>query len=405
MKSTILSVTQLNTYIKSIIDGDMLLRSLYVVGEISNFTNHYRTGHFYLTLKDESCAVKAVMFASANRRLKFMPENGMKVIVRGRVSVFERDGQYQLYIDDMQPDGLGALNLAFEQLKNKLKAEGMFDEELKKPLPSYPRTIGVVTSQSGAVLHDIRKVAKRRNPAVRIVLFPVQVQGKGAAAEIAAGITFFNVYYPVDVIIEGRGGGSAEDLWAFNEEAVVRAIAASDIPVISAVGHETDFTLSDFAADVRAATPSQAAELAIPDMSGQPEHVKELRIRLDNAADRIISDKRDRFMKLMDSRLFRNPASYLEEKQQRLDLAMSRLDSAASRILSEKRGKAEMLIQKLSVLDPLAVLQRGYGFATDSNGKIVSSVNDTRKGRLLYVQLADGLLRTKVEDIKGGDEL
>ena len=305
----------------------------------------------------------------------------------------------------MEPEGVGGLAIAFEQLKDKLKAEGLFDEELKKPLPSYPRTIGVVTSQSGAVLHDIRKVAKRRNPAVRIVLFPVQVQGKGAAAEIAAGITFFNVYYPVDVIIEGRGGGSAEDLWAFNEEAVVRAIAASDIPVISAVGHETDFTLSDFAADVRAATPSQAAELAIPDMSGQPEHVKELRIRLDNAADRIISDKRDRFMKLMDSRLFRNPASYLEEKQQRLDLAMSRLDSAASRILSEKRGKAEMLIQKLSVLDPLAVLQRGYGFATDSNGKIVSSVNDTRKGRLLYVQLADGLLRTKVEDIKGGDEL
>lgn len=398
------SVSELTKYIKKLFDCEQAFRNVLVRGEISNF-KQYRSGHCYFTLKDADSAIKCVMFKGKFMKLPFSPEDGMQVIAAGHVDVYVQNGVYQLYVENMEPEGVGGLAIAFEQLKDKLKAEGLFNEELKKPLPSYPRTIGVVTSQSGAVLHDIRKVAKRRNPAVRIVLFPVQVQGKGAAAEIAAGITFFNVYYPVDVIIEGRGGGSAEDLWAFNEEAVVRAIAASDIPVISAVGHETDFTLSDFAADVRAATPSQAAELAIPDMSGQPEHVKELRIRLDNAADRIISDKRDRFMKLMDSRLFRNPASYLEEKQQRLDLAMSRLDSAASRILSEKRGKAEMLIQKLSVLDPLAVLQRGYGFATDSNGKIVSSVNDTRKGRLLYVQLVDGLLRTKVEDIKGGDEL
>ena len=259
------TVSQLNTYIRSRMEEDPTLQSLFVVGEISNFTDHYRSGHLYLSLKDEKSVIRAVMFAQYARRLRFRPEDGMKVIARGRVGVYEANGQYQLYIEDMQPDGLGALNLAFEQLKQKLEKEGLFARERKKPLPKYPERIGVITSPTGAAVQDITTILARRFPLAEIVFCPVLVQGEGAAPQIVKALEEMNRRQAADVIILGRGGGSLEDLWAFNEESVARAVAASEIPVISAVGHETDFTICDFAADCRAATPSAAAELAVPD--------------------------------------------------------------------------------------------------------------------------------------------
>ncbi|MGN1418913.1 MAG: exodeoxyribonuclease VII large subunit, partial [Acutalibacteraceae bacterium] len=263
--SAALTVSQINTYIKSIIDYDTNLKNIYVSGEISNFTNHYRTGHFYFTLKDANAAIKVVMFRTSAQRVRFNVENGMKVIIRGSISVFERDGVYQLYAEDMMPDGIGALNLAFEQLKEKLSALGMFDSEHKKPLPAFPGKIGVITSPTGAAIHDIMTVLERRYPLAEIVLEGVRVQGENAADEIVKAIEKFNRYHACDVLIVGRGGGSLEDLWAFNEEKVAYAIFESEIPIISAVGHETDFTISDFVSDVRAATPSAAAEIAVPD--------------------------------------------------------------------------------------------------------------------------------------------
>ena len=288
----VLSVSQLNRYIKSIIEQDMNLQTVFVEGEISNFTNHYKTGHYYMTIKDDSSSIKAVMFRTANMRLKFMPENSMKVIIRGRVSVFERDGQYQLYIDDMQPDGTGALSLAFEQLKERLAKEGLFDSEKKKSIPAYPMRVGVVTSPTGAAIRDIINVISRRFPLAELVLCPVAVQGDYAAPQIKAAIELFNVEKAADVLIVGRGGGSVEELWAFNEEIVARAVAASEIPVISAVGHETDFTICDFAADLRAPTPSAAAELAVPDTLQQKEMLLSAFRRMDSAvSDKIASQR------------------------------------------------------------------------------------------------------------------
>ena len=279
----VLSVSQLNRYVKSIIEQDYNLQTVFVQGEISNFTNHYRTGHYYMTIKDEYSSIRAVMFKSANSRLRFMPENSMNVIIKGRVSVFERDGQYQLYIDDMQPDGAGALSLAFEQLKNKLAAEGLFDESRKRPIPRFPERVGVVTSPTGAAIRDIINVISRRFPAAELILCPVQVQGASAAGQIKAAIELFNAKKAADVLIVGRGGGSAEELWAFNEEPVARAVAASEIPVISAVGHETDFTICDFAADLRAPTPSAAAEIAVPDITALGELLGSFSRRMNSA--------------------------------------------------------------------------------------------------------------------------
>ena len=276
--TTVLTVSQINTYVKSLIDGDDNLQNLYVAGEISNFTNHYRTGHFYFTLKDERAALKAVMFRSAAQRLRFLPEDGMRVIIRGNVSLFERDGVYQLYCEDMQPDGAGALAVAFEQRKQKLAAMGLFDEAHKKPLPRFPKRIGVVTSPTGAAVHDIQTVLERRFPAAEIIFAPVQVQGELAAPQISAAIEEFNRKKAADVLIVGRGGGSIEDLWAFNEELVAHAVYESEIPIISAVGHETDTTIIDFVADLSAPTPSAAAELAVPD-------VREVLFALDGQLD------------------------------------------------------------------------------------------------------------------------
>ena len=395
MKSTVLSVTQLNTYLKSIIDGDSLLRSLYVVGEISNFTNHYRTGHFYLTLKDENCAVKAVMFASANRRLKFMPENGMKVIVRGRVSVFERDGQYQLYIDDMQPDGLGALNLAFEQLKNRLAQEGLFDERFKKPIPYRCMRIGVVTSATGAVIQDIRNVISRRYPLAEIILAPVQVQGASAAPQIADAIERFNSGDYADVLIVGRGGGSLEDLWAFNEEIVARAVFKSRIPIISAVGHETDFTICDFVADLRAPTPSAAAELAVPDIREDIAFVQTVVYECEATLLQRVNDEKERLEMIKERLRYRSPSMLIDQKIQTVDTLMTSALLSVQRKLDLETARLSSTAARLDALSPLRVMARGYSIVTKDE-KVVASSKALKKGDRITVGFSDGERKCEV---------
>ena len=395
MKSTVLSVTQLNTYIKSIIDGDSLLRSLYVVGEISNFTNHYRTGHFYLTLKDENCAVKAVMFASANRRLKFMPENGMKVIVRGRVSVFERDGQYQLYIDDMQPDGLGALNLAFEQLKNRLAQEGLFDERFKKPIPYRCMRIGVVTSATGAVIQDIRNVISRRYPLAEIILAPVQVQGASAAPQIVDAIERFNSGDYADVLIVGRGGGSLEDLWAFNEEIVARAVFKSRIPIISAVGHETDFTICDFVADLRAPTPSAAAELAVPDIREDIAFVQTVVYECEATLLQRVNDEKERLEMIKERLRYRSPSMLIDQRIQTVDTLMTSALLSVQRKLDSETARLSSTAARLDALSPLKVMARGYSIVTKDE-KVVASSKALKKGDRITVGFSDGERKCEV---------
>lgn len=395
MKSTILSVTQLNTYVKSIIEGDMLLRSLYVVGEISNFTNHYRTGHFYMTLKDENCAVKAVMFASANRRLKFMPENGMKVIVRGRVSIFERDGQYQLYIDDMQPDGLGALNLAFEQLKNKLAQEGLFDECYKQPIPHRATRIGVVTSATGAVIQDIRNVVSRRYPLAEIILAPVQVQGASAAPQIVDAIERFNSGDYADVLIVGRGGGSLEDLWAFNEEIVARAVFNSRIPIISAVGHETDFTICDFVADLRAPTPSAAAELAVPDIREDIAFVQTVVYECEGMLLQRINDERNRLNILKERLEYRSPMMQIDQRLQLVDSCLTSALLSIRRRLDTENARFAATAARLDALSPLKVMSRGYSIVMKDKSVVTSSA-ELIEGDKITVGFADGERKCEV---------
>lgn len=391
----VLSVSQLNFYIKSLIDGDPNLRTVLVCGEISNFTNHYRTGHFYMTLKDGGAAIKAVMFKSANQRLRFTPENGMKVICRGRVSVFERDGQYQLYIDDMQPDGAGALNLAFEQLKKKLGAEGLFDPERKKPIPGMPMRVGVITSPTGAAVRDITNVLSRRFPLAEMVFCPVTVQGSSAAPEISAALRKMNALNAADVIIVGRGGGSLEDLWAFNEEQVARAVADSVIPVISAVGHETDFTICDFVADLRAPTPSAAAELAVPDIREQRERILGC---TDYLTDLALGSVKERRMELGDlgAALEKNsPFIRIANTRMLCDRLQNSMYKAAAAELSAKRTELSALAAKLDALSPLKIFERGFA-AASKDGVSVSSVEDVEVGDAIALRLSDGSLRCAV---------
>lgn len=314
----VLSVTQLNTYVRSLLDGDPHLAQVFLSGEISNFTDHYRSGHLYFSLKDDRCVIRAVMFAQYAGRLRFAPEDGMKVIVRGRVGLYEVSGQYQIYVEDMQPDGLGALNLAYEQLKRKLEREGLFRPERKKPLPKFPESIGVITSPTGAAVHDILTILERRYPVAKVVFCPVQVQGEGAAQQIAQAVERFNRRNGADVLIVGRGGGSIEDLWAFNEEVVARAVAASRIPVISAVGHETDFTICDFAADLRAATPSAAAELAVPDRMELLGAILAARERMKSAVQSRLSQESSQLETFLQKRVMQRPQEFLELRKIRL---------------------------------------------------------------------------------------
>lgn len=390
----VLTVGQINTYIKSIIDGDPNLNYIFVVGEISNFTNHYRTGHYYFTLKDETSAIKAVMFRSSAQRIKFIPENGMRVILRGRVSVFERDGQYQLYVDDMQPDGAGALNLAFEQLKAKLEAQGLFDASRKKPIPEIPERVGVITSPTGAAVRDILNVLGRRFPLAKIVFCPVQVQGASAAPQIAAAIDLFNLHNAADVLIVGRGGGSIEDLWAFNEEQVALAVSRSNIPVISAVGHETDFTICDFVADLRAPTPSAAAELAVPDAREQRAYVSGLLLHASSLIKQDIAEKRSVVNALSQSRVLKNPLETVEIGRQTLDNALNRLLLSYKANFNASASRFSECCAKLDALSPLKVLSRGYA-AVYSGGKIADSAEKIDMNKNISVRFNDGEIECK----------
>ena len=388
------SVSDVNRYLKDLLAREPLLSGLSVRGEISNF-KQYPSGHCYFTLKDANSALKCVMFRSRAQYLRFLPQNGMQVVAGGTISVYERDGVYQLYVDSLMPEGTGDLALAFEQLKKKLSAEGLFDQSRKQPLPAFPKKIGVVTSSAGAVLRDIYRVSKRRWPSVQLVLYPVQVQGEGAAEQIARGIDFFAEEYAVDVIIAGRGGGSMEDLWAFNEEPVVRAIAACPVPLISAVGHETDFTLADFAADVRAATPSQAAELAVPDRAEVKRQVEHLTSQLTRQMRREIDLRRQRLDHVLQSRVMRQPQSMLAERRQRLDFLLAGLQNTAKQELQNKSHGLKLLLNRLAAINPAAVLGRGYGIVT-KQGKLVSSINAVEIDDEIQLSLTDGSLKARV---------
>lgn len=394
------SVSEVNRFIKGLLDAEGSLQRIMIRGELSNFKT-YRSGHCYFTLKDASAALKCVMFRSRAQYLRFLPQDGQQVVASGSISVYERDGVYQLYVDSLAQEGQGALSEALRQLKARLAAEGLFDASHKQALPPFPKRIGVITSLSGAVLRDIYHVGKRRDPSVQLALLPVQVQGQGAAEEIAAAIRYFNAKYPVDVLIVGRGGGSLEDLWAFNEECVVRAIFASRIPVISAVGHETDFTLADEVSDLRAATPSQAAELAIPDAAEVLQRVRSLRARLFQAARHDISLRREQLRHLMQRPLWQAPERLLEARVQQLDALSERLKRAAAARAEEKHQALASAIDRLALLDPVRVLHRGYA-VVEKEGRPLSRVREAAPGDTLLLRLADGQIQAGVEKILGG---
>lgn len=395
----VLSVSQLNRYIKMNFDADENLANIFISGEISNFTNHYRTGHLYFTLKDDSAAVRAVMFNSSAKRLKFMPEDGMKVIARGRVSVYEASGQYQLYVDDMQPDGVGALNLAYEQLKEKLQKEGLFSELHKKPLPPYPEKVGVITSPTGAAVRDIINVLGRRFPYAEIVFCPVLVQGDGAHLQLTDAVNLFNSERAADVIIIGRGGGSIEDLWEFNDEGLARAVYNSEIPVISAVGHETDFTICDFVADMRAPTPSAAAELAVPDANELQYALSSLKNRMFLNVSSGIADRRSRLEYLTSKGALKSPDEMLSNRSQRLDTAFSKMLSSYENRIGGKKVEFISAATALSKLDPMSVLMRGFAFVSDKNGKNVYSSQALAKGDKINVRFHDGSAVCEVKEI------
>lgn len=395
----VLSVSQLNRYIKMNFDADENLANIFISGEISNFTNHYRTGHLYFTLKDDSAAVRAVMFNSSAKRLKFMPEDGMKVIARGRVSVYEASGQYQLYVDDMQPDGVGALNLAYEQLKEKLQKEGLFSELHKKPLPPYPEKVGVITSPTGAAVRDIINVLGRRFPYAEIVFCPVLVQGEGAHLQLTDAVNLFNSERAADVIIIGRGGGSIEDLWEFNDEGLARAVYNSDIPVISAVGHETDFTICDFVADMRAPTPSAAAELAVPDANELQYALSALKNRMFLNVSSGIADRRSRLEYLTSKGALKSPDEMLLNRSQRLDTAFSKMLSSYENRIGGKKVEFISAATALSKLDPMSVLMRGFAFVSDKSGKNVYSSQALAKGDKINVRFHDGSAVCEVKEI------
>lgn len=397
--SAVLTVSQINTYIKSVIDYDDNLKNIYVSGEISNFTNHYRTGHFYFTLKDASAQIKCVMFRTAAQRVRFQVENGMKVLLRANVSVFERDGVYQLYVDDMQPDGVGALNLAFEQLKQKLFSLGLFDAENKKPIPRFPEKIGVITSPTGAAVHDILTVLERRYPYAQIVFEGVAVQGDGAAAQIVRAIEKFNRLKACDVLIVGRGGGSIEDLWSFNEESVAYAIFQSEIPVISAVGHETDFTIADFVSDVRAATPSAAAEIAAPDYRDVLYTMDKMADSMNEAVLSLISSYRLELAACEKILAAHSPKGIVDTYSRELTHLSQRLGTAMNNRISEYCSSLSAHAMKLDALNPLRIMSKGYCIAADNNGFPKTSASSLSEKEEINLIFADGRAQCTVESI------
>ena len=400
MTDRVMTVTQVNEYLRLMMEGDPFLSSIYVCGEISNFTNHYKTGHFYFSLKDDTGTLRAVMFRSAAQYVTFRPENGMRVILRGRVSVFPRDGQYQLYVSDMQPDGIGALYVAFEQLRRKLEGEGLFDVSRKRPIPRVPESIGVVTSETGAAVRDILDILGRRFPLARVILYPALVQGAGAAESVASGVRFFSEKLPVDVMIVGRGGGSMEDLWAFNDEALVRAVAASSVPVISAVGHETDFTLCDFAADLRAPTPSAAAELAVPDATQLKAALDDKALYLYRAVTARLATARATLSSLATARSMRSPKNYIDDRRMSVAYLLEKLDRATDRSLLEKQHRFGALCAKAEALNPLKVLTRGYAAVFKEDGTAVSRVDSLTFGDEISIRMSNGTAKATVTDVR-----
>jgi len=391
-----ISVTQLNEYIKTILEGNAFLSNVCLRGEISNFTNH-RSGHFYFSMKDENSLIRAVMFRSAASRLKFMPENGMKVLLRGSVSLFVRDGQYQIYVTSMEPDGIGSLYLAFEQLKQKLSKEHLFDEDRKKPIPAFPSCIGVITSPTGAAVRDIINILGRRFPLAEIVLYPSLVQGNDAPAQLIQGIKHFNGKSSADVIIIGRGGGSMEDLWAFNDEGLAYAISESEIPVISAVGHETDFTICDFVSDLRAPTPSAAAELAVPDIIDFKREINNSLSYMSAALTRKISSEKQKLELLKNRRLFGDPEFYLQDKKMLVTFLNDKLSGLITSKTSECKQKLASIAGKMDAMSPLSTLSRGYSIGYNlTKENPLQSINDAAVGDEVEFRLKDGSLLTKV---------
>ncbi|MBP7401878.1 MAG: exodeoxyribonuclease VII large subunit [Clostridia bacterium] len=404
MDERAVTVSQLNRYVKSLLEKDAALSRILVTGEISNFKPH-PSGHLYFALKDDESQVSCVMFKGQASGLRFRPENGQKVIVRAKASLFERSGGFQLYISEMDVLGVGALHLAFEQLKQRLEKEGLFKPERKRPLPLLPRRVGVVTSPSGAVIRDILHVLGRRYPNFRLILYPVAVQGPGAARSIADAIRRMNEAGLADVLIVGRGGGSMEDLWAFNEEIVARAVHDSRIPVVSAVGHETDFTICDFAADYRAPTPSAAAEVVMPRKADMAERLDEYRNRMRRGIVHKVDTARRRLERAAGSRILQDPAELVNRRQMSVDLLGQRLLTAQQSRIAGVSRRLSMVCGKLDALSPLKVLARGYGMVTDrATGRSVLSVRQTSPGQFLSVTLADGSLGCRVEEIEAASE-
>lgn len=440
-RNSVISVRDLTRHIKTTLEGDLNLQNVWVRGEISNFT-HHSSGHMYFTLKDAQSRVKSIMFSSSNQKMSFLPKEGMMVLARGSISIYERDGQYQFYIQQMQPDGIGSLYLAFEQLKKKLEAEGLFAANRKRPIPRYPRTIGVITSPTGAAVRDVMTTLKRRFPSVPVLIYPVLVQGKQAAPSIVRAIEAFNRHGEADVLIVGRGGGSLEELWAFNEEAVARSIVASQIPVISAVGHETDFTISDFVADLRAATPTAAAELAVPHYLEMKQQLSQFDHRMQRGLFKLLEQSRTRLERMLKSQGLANPRKQLQQPAERLDRLTEQLmyrirsrlandqhrlmklerglgtynpkqqivfarkrQDAASRQLAQamrmlarmKRNRFSSQIRHLDALSPLKIMQRGYSLVYDEKEKrLVKSIQQVQPGDLIKVRLTDGQLDCQI---------
>ena len=407
MEQQIYSVTQVNTYIQSMMDSDRLLAGLCVRGELSNY-KVYPPGHHYFSLKDATGALRCVMFKSSALRLRFRPENGMKVLAMGRISVFPRDGAYQLYCTGLTPDGVGDIHVAFEQLKAKLQAEGLFDPAHKKPLPRYPGVIAIVTSSAGAAVHDMLRILRKRYPLSKVLLLPVRVQGAEAPAELCGAIRYVNRWNLADLIITGRGGGSLEDLWAFNDETLARTIYESRIPVISAVGHEPDVTISDYVADLRAATPSNAAELAVPDQAELVRRLRSITSAMGAQLSRQVKLNRKRLEVLASSRPLQSPTAYVDERRLLLDGVQRRLCTAQQQTLAGSRQRCVRLAAALDAMSPLKVLTRGYAMAQTEDGRLLRTVEQTSPGGRFTLHLADGRIRASVEAIErtgpGGGE-
>lgn len=397
----ILSITQINEYIQRTMDADPMLASIAVRGEISNY-KMYPSGHHYFTLKDEGSALKCVMFKGNAIRLRFRPENGMKVIATGKISVYPRDGAYQLYCSAMTVDGIGDLHAAFEQLKKKLEAQGLFDPAHKQKLPRCPGTIGIVTSSAGAAVHDMLRILRKRYPLTKVLLLPVRVQGAEAPTEIAAAIRYANRWHLADLLIVGRGGGSIEDLWAFNDERVAYAIYDSKIPVISAVGHEPDVTISDYVADLRAATPSNAAELAVPDQDALRQNLDTMSAAMVTALSRQVKGARQHLQVLSESAALRSPTGYLEQKRKNIEILSNRLTACQTQGVERKKRRYVELTAKLDAMSPLKVLTRGYAMVLSEQGEVLRSVSQVIPGDKITVSLSDGRVSAFVDGKENG---